>query len=100
MLRLCTSFVGALACAIPAVAQTDPIRTRNLWNEAFVQQRPQTAPKASSRSEPPRDELKSLGNSFIGMTLWRLRPSERSDVIRFRGLVHRLDPAGRGDWTP
>ena len=89
-----------MALPLALVAQTDGIRTRNLWNEAFVQQRPPAEQKAASEAKPPREDVKSLGNSFIGMTLWRMRPSGSTDAIRFRGLVHRLDPAGRGDWTP
>lgn len=70
----------------------DEIRTRNLWNTAFSDQRP-AAPK------PPKVAA-ALGDSFVGITLWRMRLSKASDPVKFRGLVHDQDPAGQADWTP
>jgi hypothetical protein len=92
-------FIGTLAILVPTFAQSDGIRLRNLWNEAFVQQRPQP-PQQTTATPQSSAALKSLGNSFVGMTLWRMRPSREADGVRFRGLVHPQDPAGRADWTP
>jgi hypothetical protein len=71
---------------------SDEVRTRNLWNTAFSDRRPAapTPPKLAA----------VLGDSFVGITLWRMRPSKASDPVRFRGLVHDQDPAGQADWTP
>ena len=90
--------IGSLAVLVPAAAQIDGILTRNLWNEAFVQQRPQIAQKTTA-TQPP-SAVRLLGNSFVGMTLWRMRQSREADDVRFRGLVHPGDPAGRAEWTP
>lgn len=82
----------ALAALLPAQPGADEIRTRNLWNTAFSDQRA-AAPK------PPKVAA-ALGDSFVGITLWRMRPSRASDPVQFRGLVHDSDPAGQADWTP
>jgi hypothetical protein len=88
--------IGPLASYLPLPAQPPPaadeIRTRNLWNTAFSNQRP-AAPK------PPKVAA-ALGDSFVGVTLWRMRLSHASDPVRFRGLVHDQDPSGQAEWTP
>lgn len=93
--------VSILACIVTAAQESDPgeARTRNLWNEAFKEQRPQSpAPKHSAAATP---EVKQLGTSFIGLTLWRMRSSIGSDPVRIRGLAHRpIDPQGTLEWTP
>ena len=87
-----------VVCAVVASLQaqeppvSDEIHTRNLWNTAFSDQRP-AAPK-------PPQVAAALGDSFVGITLWRMRPSKASDPVKFRGLVHDEDPAGQSDWTP
>jgi hypothetical protein len=74
------------------VSGSDEIRTRNLWNSAFSNQRP-AAPKTPKVAA-------ALGDSFVGVTLWRMRRSNSSDPVRFRGLVHDQDPSGQAEWTP
>jgi hypothetical protein len=88
--------IGGIAWSAPVQAQQEPasdeIRTRNLWNTAFSGQRP-AAPR------PPKIAA-ALGDSFVGVTLWRMRISKPSDPVRFRGLVHDQDPTGQAEWTP
>ena len=88
--------IGGFACYAPLRALQSPgsgeIRTRNLWNTAFSNQRP-AAPK-------PAKLAAALGDSFVGVTLWRMRLSKPSDPVRFRGLVHDQDPSGQAEWTP
>ena len=67
----------------------EEIRTRNLWNSAFSGQRP-AAPK------PPKLAA-ALGDSFVGVTLFKMRLSKASDPVKFRGLVHDDDQT---EWTP
>ena len=88
--------IGGYTWSVPLRAQqaasSDEIRTRNLWNTAFSNQRP-AAPK------PPKVAA-AIGDSFVGVTLWRMRLSKPSDPVRFRGLVHDQDPSGQAEWTP
>ena len=85
----------------PSPAQTAPeahrdARTRQLWNDAFKKKRaeaqarpssprpaPRPAPAAKPRPSPPPavDPLETLGDSLVGITLWRLRwgPGEGVD---------------------
>jgi hypothetical protein len=95
-MRAGLALVAVCACIGPLQSQqppaSDEIRTRNLWNTEFSSQRP-AAPK-------PPQVAAVLGNSFIGITLWRMRPSNAPDPVKFRGLVHDGDPEGKADWTP
>jgi hypothetical protein len=88
--------ICGLAWYAPWQVQQEPdsseIQTRNLWNTAFSNQRP-AAPK-------PHKVAAALGDSFVGVTLWRMRLSKPSDPVRFRGLVHDQDPSGQAEWTP
>jgi hypothetical protein len=88
--------------ASSSVAQQPPaqdeIRTRNLWNPAFNSQRPSPSPHPAAKKTPK--EVAALGDSFVGLTLWKMRPSKPSDPARFRGLVHDDDPGGQAEWTP
>ena len=68
----------------------DEIRTRNLWNSAFSGQR-------LSRSQAALDLRPTLGDSFVGVTLFKMRLSKASDPVKFRGLVHDEDQT---EWTP
>lgn len=90
MARRALSFVtvAALLAAAPgADAQSgDDQRTRQLWDDAFKKQRPASKP-APARPRPaptpgtaqaPRPEP-SGDASFLGVTLWRLRPVDGSE---------------------
>jgi hypothetical protein len=86
----------------PLIAQqttgSDELRTRNLWNPAFNNQRPSSGLRPAAKKTPK--EVAALGDSFVGVTLWKMRPSKPSDPARFRGLVHDQDPNGQAEWTP
>ena len=83
----------------PAAAQqsSSEDRTRQLWNTAFRAKRPATprpssapastpAPAATAAeptttlaSTPPRLDAEDPGDSLVGITVWRLRPSLPED---------------------
>jgi hypothetical protein len=115
MMRACGIWVsllaaatsGALAVQDPVVNEVDGPRTRQLWNEAFLKQRPASnsssqrpARKAENSLAAPRESANSLGNAFVGITLWRMRHAVASDPVRFRGLEHPADRESSDEWTP
>ena len=82
-------------------------RTRGLWNDAFLQQRiaatgAKIVVRARKIAPASAQAVKDLGNSFVGLTLWRMRKSASSDpnAVRFRGLVHPDDISDTEEWTP
>ena len=80
-------------------------RTRSLWNDAFLQQRvaakaARVVVKTKQTAAVSAQAVKELGNSFVGLTLWRMRRSLGTDPVRFRGLVHPDDIGDTEEWTP
>lgn len=104
----------ALLCggfALVALQETDSensggeARTRSLWNEAFLEQRvaakaTKVVVKTRKTAAVSAQAVKDLGNSFVGLTLWRMRKSSGGDPVRFRGLVHPDDIGDTEEWTP
>ena len=115
---LCALLSASLiACpiAIPIAAQqrsSKPVeeeQTRMLWNTTFTEQRPAsakaTAPSsAAAKGQPPAAARKPasgpsadrIGDSLVGVTIWRLRTSEAGDDP----AVHIASPTGGEQWTP
>ncbi|MDQ2949336.1 MAG: DUF4384 domain-containing protein [Acidobacteriota bacterium] len=80
-------------------------RPRGLWNDAFRQQRitakgTKIVVRAKKIAPASAQAVKELGNSFVGLTLWRMRRSSGGDPVRFRGLVHPEDLGDTEEWTP
>ena len=86
-------------------SQTQDNGTRDLWDTAFIQKRP-AGKKPVRRSQPVRYTLVSKktmpaasnisgSSAVVGVTIWRLRPSKKSDDESVRQLVHE-----QGEWTP
>jgi hypothetical protein len=84
-------------------AQTPADGTRDLWDTAFIQKRP-AGKKQVRRTQPVRYRVVSKGaqptsdlsnSSVVGVTIWRLRPSRKTDDEAVRQLVHE-----QGEWTP
>ena len=78
--------------------------TRDLWDTAFMQKRP--AGKASVRRiQPAAIRYRAVGKrpvlsntataALVGVTVWRLRPSKKTDDEEVRQLIHQ-----EGEWTP
>ncbi len=87
-----------------ANAQQDQDATRDLWDTAFMQKRP--AGKATARKRvQPVVRYKVIGKrpvpsnttlaSVVGVTVWRLRPSKKTDDEEVRQIIHQ-----QGEWTP
>lgn len=61
----------------PPREEADEVKTRRLWDDAFGQQRP---PRASARrASPAAPAGRPEAASFVGVTLWRLRPPAADD---------------------
>ena len=91
--------LGSLA----VYTQTPDGGTRDLWDTAFIQKRP-AGKKQIRRTQPVRYKVVSKGtqpasdissSSVVGVTIWRLRPSKKTDDEAVRQLVHE-----QGEWTP
>jgi len=83
--------------------------TRQLWDENLQKRRPPATqpaapklrreqPKANSDVPLPPSADK-LGDSFVGFTLWRLRPSRPADEQGTRLLVQEEDTGSREELT-
>jgi hypothetical protein len=69
--------------------QEQNVRTREIWDSNLLSKRP--AGKAKPLPTTHDD-------GFIGITLWRLRPSESGDQPEVRSLIH--EGAESRPWTP
>jgi hypothetical protein len=101
---LITTVLLAFPCF--ANAQQDQDATRDLWDTAFIKKRPvgkvsvkravpiryKTVGKATISPAPSQT---AMGSAVVGVTVWRLRPSKRSDDQEVRQLLHQ-----EGEWTP
>jgi hypothetical protein len=85
--------LGAVSI-LPAQDTGGEIRTRQLWDMSLRQQRPQKTKKPSALPHSTTDD------AFVGITLWRLRPSKSDDAPSVRMLVHEPETGKDDDWTP
>ena len=93
-------FLGLLP--VFADAQISDDSTRDLWDTAFLQKRPEGR-KQVRRTQPVRYRLvgkkplpaTSGPLAVVGVTVWRLRPSKPTDEQAVRQLVYE-----QGEWTP
>ena len=93
-------FLGLLP--VVADAQISDDSTRDLWDTAFLQKRPEGR-KQVRRTQPVRYRLvgkkplpaTSGPLAVVGVTVWRLRPSKPTDEQAVRQLVYE-----QGEWTP
>jgi hypothetical protein len=68
--------------------------TRDLILHDFQEARPVPKAKAAPAVRPRREE------AIVGLTLWRMRPAQSSDQVKFRGLAHESDkPDDDAVWT-
>ncbi len=97
---------GALVVVgVAGLAQEESdLRTRQLWNTKFSQKRPAVKapppkpPEAPGPAETPKaPAADDLADAFVGITVWRLRPSTPADdkEIRVRGCAGE-----KGELTP
>jgi hypothetical protein len=90
---------------LAAHSQTPDDATRDLWDTAFIQKRP-AGKKQVRRTRPvrysvvgkktmPASSTLSKSSAVVGVTIWRLRPSKKSDDDEVRQLLPQ-----EGEWTP
>jgi hypothetical protein len=92
--RQLSAFLGALLLMnYSTMGQEAPpaqdVRTRDMWDSSLLSQRP--AGKAKPLPKIHDDGL-------VGITLWRLRPSEPGDRPEVRSLIHEENQSHQ--WTP
>jgi hypothetical protein len=97
-------FLGLLPAA--TLAQQPDEATRDLWDTAFLRKRPE-GKKQIKRTLPVRykivskmplsaaSSVRTSTSAVVGITVWRLRPSKKSDDEEVRQLIHE-----QGEWTP
>jgi hypothetical protein len=96
-------FLGLIPTVIRA--QQPDEATRDLWDTAFLQKRPEGKKQAK---KPQHVSYRVVGkkpltpatgpvssSAVVGVTVWRLRPSKKSDDQEVRQLVYE-----QGEWTP
>jgi len=77
-----------VAIAAAACAQAPEPATRALWDSTFLRNRP--AQKKVSRV-PQAVASGATDDAFVGLTVWRLRPSRPADELGVPGVADRLD---------
>lgn len=99
-------FVVVLALAAAGLAGQDDqgeVRTRQLWDLNLQHKRAEeagTTPKHAAPKKPVHHpSLKPVLDAYIGVTVWRFRPSRSQDAPAARMLLY--EPNGKKeDWTP
>jgi hypothetical protein len=86
-----------IAALAPAQESGDSdVRTRQLWDTTLLNKRPAPG-KAAAVKRPPATPS-SVKGALIGVTVWRLRPSQPGDAREVRALIH--EDTGDAEWTP
>lgn len=104
MFKFMLVMIAVLFFTVAGAAQ-EPDDTRDLWNTAFLQKRP-AGKKVAKRTQPAKYKVVSKtirptpagtwnSSTVVGVTIWRLRPSKKTDDEAVRQLVHQ-----QGEWTP
>jgi len=103
--------IALLLLVTMAAAQStvdDPERLRQIWDDNFLQQRPAAKVQSPARpqAKPPRPipalsiPAENLGDAFVGITIWNLRPSHPQDSPGSRLLVYDLTRNRDEELTP
>jgi len=100
-MRVVVTFV-LLALACSALAQRSDEGTRKLWDTAFISsptsKKPAAHRRTSYRIATPNVPVENVvPDTVVGVTLWRLRPANRSDAGE-RLIVH--DDNATTEWIP
>jgi hypothetical protein len=87
---------------LPVIVAQEGETTRKLWDTAFIDQTGKRPSTSSTRRKyriatPSVSPLHVTGDTVVGVTLWRLRPSKTTDTGE-RILVQ--DGEGSADWIP
>jgi hypothetical protein len=99
-MRVVVTFV-LLTLACSALAQKSDEGTRKLWDTAFISaptKKPAAHRRTSYRIATPNVPVENVvPDTVVGVTLWRLRPANRSDAGE-RLIVH--DDNATTEWIP
>ncbi len=103
------SVLCALLSSLSLVASAAPVQdetaTRRLWDTDYLKNKPSagktSAPKRRYRRVTPRIPTQGVtGDTVLGITVWRLRPSTVADDKEVRIIKHKSDKAKVASWTP
>jgi hypothetical protein len=76
-------------------------QTRRLWDSEFLKDKKTAPAKRRYRVATPRIPTDRVdGESVLGITLWRLRPSRVADDKEVRLFKHKKDKTTVSEWTP
>ncbi len=103
---LLTMFSSLSLAAIAAPMQ-DETATRRLWDTDYLKAKGKSsagnpaAPKRRYRIVTPQIPTQEVaGETVLGITIWRLRPSTAADDKEVRIIKHKQDNAKVASWTP
>lgn len=113
MKSVLTGFCFLLLIAFSQVSSEAVLRpqdgeqTRKLWDSEFFKSKGKpaagkpSAPRRRYRIVTPKIPVDRVdGETVVGITLWRLRPSMATDVKQTRLLKHPKDNTKVPEWTP
>jgi hypothetical protein len=85
-----------------AAAFQDETATRRLWDTDYLKPKGKSpAPKRRYRVVTPQISTQKVsGETVLGITIWRLRPSTAADDKEVRIIKHKRDNARVASWTP
>lgn len=91
-----------LALMTSAAAFQDETATRRLWDTDYLKPKGKSpAPKRRYRVVTPQISTQKVsGETVLGITIWRLRPSTAADDKEVRIIKHKRDNARVASWTP
>jgi hypothetical protein len=90
--------LGSLNASINLPQDT---QTRRLWDSEFLKDKKPAPAKRRYRVATPRIPTDRVdGESVLGITLWRLRPSRVADDKEVRLFKHKKDKTTVSEWTP
>ncbi|HKQ78523.1 MAG TPA: hypothetical protein VJ810_32795 [Blastocatellia bacterium] len=99
IVALCSVFLERFVNA--RVTFQEDTQTRRLWDSEFVKPKKAMTAKRRYRVATPRIPTDKVdGESVLGITLWRLRPSRGSDDKQVRLFKHKKDDTNVLEWTP
>lgn len=110
-MRITALLLVAVAFSMPAAAQSgDDDGSRGLGDLGFIQLRPPPKKPAAARKKPTykpattssaKPPAPGASSTLVGVTLWRMRPAQKTDGTAARLLVQEeATDTDDGVWTP
>ena len=94
MIKKTSLMLFSMAVWASAQQRVDELRTRQLWDDTLLEKRPSPAKTPATR----KPQSRPLNGALVGVTVWRLRPSNPGDTREVRALIH--EDGGEAEWTP